>query len=109
MRRYIGCGDRTAKGKYASTTQAPAEPGCLDRTAENLDAPLMKTILTQHLLGSARKFWPSLRGQWWFQQDNDPKHTSRVVQGWLFDKGIQCIEWPPYSPDLNPIENLWAD
>ena len=19
------------------------------------------------------------------------------------------IDWPPYSPDLNPIENLWAD
>ncbi len=22
--------------------------------------------------------------------------------------GIEVMEWPPYSPDLNPIENLWA-
>jgi transposase len=30
------------------------------------------------------------------------------VQKWLFTHGINCLEWPPFSPDLNPIENLWA-
>jgi hypothetical protein len=47
--------------------------------------------------------------QWWFLQDNDPKHKSREVQTWLHNKGIACIDFPPYSPDLNPIEHLWAD
>ena len=40
--------------------------------------------------------------------DNDKKFHSRVVKEWLFEAGISCLEFPPYSPDLNPIENLWA-
>ena len=24
------------------------------------------------------------------------------------EKKLTVITWPPYSPDLNPIENLWA-
>jgi transposase len=31
------------------------------------------------------------------------------VQDWLFNHGVRLIDFPPYSPDLNPIENLWAD
>jgi transposase len=23
--------------------------------------------------------------------------------------GIRVIEWPPFSPDLNPIKTLWND
>jgi len=74
---------------------------------ENLDSKGMVTILKTCLLKSARKHWQNK--SWWFQQDNDPKHTSRLVQRYLFELGAQCIEWPPYSPDLNPIENLWSD
>jgi len=42
-------------------------------------------------------------------QDNSAVHTSRLVQAW-FDANpdIQQIRWPPKSPDLNPIENVWA-
>lgn len=47
--------------------------------------------------------------QWWYLQDNDPKHTSRDIKAWLHNNGISCLDFPPYSPDLNPMENLWND
>jgi transposase len=74
---------------------------------ENLDGPLLKKILSQHLLSSANKLFGD--NHWWFLHDNDPKRTSGLVKKWLFNNGIQLIDVPPYSPDCNPIENLWSD
>jgi transposase len=43
-----------------------------------------------------------------FQYNNAPTHTAYIVRDALAEIQIEVIEWPPHSPDLNPIENLWA-
>ena len=44
-----------------------------------------------------------------FQQDGAPAHTAVATREFLKAQGIQVLpNWPPNSPDLSWIENIWA-
>ncbi len=42
-----------------------------------------------------------------FQQDNASCHVSKMTKKWFSEQNINVLEWPPQSPDMNPIENVW--
>lgn len=47
------------------------------------------------------------RRPWTFQQDSAPSHSARVNQEWLkkeVPRFISTAQWPPKSPDLNPLD-----
>ena len=62
-------------------------------------------MLTKHMLPTMKSLYPDGTGI--FKQDLAPCHTSKVMQS-FFKSKLHILDWPGISPDLNPIETLWA-
>lgn len=69
-----------------------------------------KRILEGTLLPWARHHFGDK--QWTFQQDSAPSHRAKLTQTWCsnnFPAFINCEQWPPYSPDINPLDySIWS-
>lgn len=72
-----------------------------------MDRHFYLNLFKANLKTSATKL--GLSAKWIFQHDNDPKHTSHVVKEWLLYNVPKQLHFPPQSPDINPIENLWDE
>jgi transposase len=68
---------------------------------KGVTARIYQEVLNQHLL-------PMLQFGTIFMHDNAPIHTAHLIRDFLNAYRIDVMDWPPYSLDLNPIENLWA-
>ncbi len=90
----------TALGFGVRTELVPIQ-GDPQAARGGVTARVYKEVLNQHLS-------PILQFGSIFMHDNALIHTGHLIREWLTENRVEVMDWPPYNPDLNPIENLWA-
>lgn len=77
-----------------------------------IDSTMTKEVYLQILKDHGVPTGTQLIGERFvYQQDNDPKHTAKIVKAYFEEQSqagiLTLMEWPAQSPDCNPIELIW--
>ncbi len=84
------------------TADGPGDLVFLDGT---MNQHVYKNVLESHLVPFLKK---NQFKNFIFQQDGAPCHTSKLLKEFFTEAKIQLLEWTAQSPDINPIEHVWA-
>lgn len=82
----------------------------VDPAKTKIDSEAYQVVLKK-ILPSVRKLYPA--DDWIFVQDSAPSHRSNSTQEFLTNQTpsfVPADAWPPYSPDLNPLDyHVWGE
>jgi transposase len=75
-----------------------------DKPGETLNSKKYINLLEKAVKPYEKFHKKGTRNQWIFVQDQCRIHTSSETKDFLEKSQINCLNLPPKSPDLNPIE-----
>ncbi|RVE44369.1 hypothetical protein evm_010990 [Chilo suppressalis] len=86
----------TGKAKFSreimNELRAGLGVGPVKKIEGNMDKIQCKNILEQAMLPYAEQNLPVI---WTFHQDNDPKHTAKVIKDFLRNQSVTVLDWAP--------------